>query len=125
MGFFSRWFNRKEASMSKPIQHTVTFDDEQILHVLADGRQEKVSWAELQNVVIVTTNGGPFLEEVFWVLSGENAGCLIPSSADGMGELLTRLQQLPDFDNEAVIAAMSSVENEKFPCWQRDEPSLQ
>ena len=36
-----------------------------------------------------------------------------------MNELLSRLQQLPGFDNEAVIKAMGSTNNAKFLCWKR------
>ena len=38
---------------------------------------------------------------------------------NGMKELLTRLQQLPGFDNGAVIKAMGSTKNDKFLCWKR------
>jgi len=29
------------------------------------------------------------------------------------------LQQLPGFDNAAVIAAMQSTDNQRFLCWER------
>ena len=87
---------------------------------MRDGKQETVLWSELQNVTIMTTDEGPFSDDVFWVLSGSETGCLVPSEAEGMKELLPRLQQLPGFDNEAVIRAMGSTGNEKFLCWRRN-----
>ena len=42
----------------------------------------------------------------------------MPQSADGADALLARLQQLPGFNNEAVIEAMSSADR-TFVCWKR------
>ncbi len=41
------------------------------------------------------------------------------SGACGAQDLLGRLQQLPEFDNEAVIAPSASTERRMFECWQR------
>jgi hypothetical protein len=97
----------------------VSFDDERIVRTLPDGTQEWVRWDDLQEVSILTTDEGPFIDDVFWILSGSATGCAIPSECDGMDTLLARLQTLPGFDNEAVIAAMASVQNARFACWRR------
>ena len=44
----------------------VTFDDERVTRTMTDGRVEQVRWADLREIVIVTTNEGPFVEDVFW-----------------------------------------------------------
>jgi len=98
---------------------TVTFDNERITRILADGKSEVVTWADLKTITIVTTDQGPFVDDVFWVLAGSASGCVLPSEAQGMKELLPRLQALPGFDNKAVISAMSSAQNAKFVCWSR------
>jgi len=86
-----------------------------------DGCSEHVAWDDLQAVIVQTTNDGPFLPDVFWILAGSSStsGCVIPQGATGESVLLERLQKLPSFDNEALTRAMSCTENEKFPCWQR------
>jgi hypothetical protein len=56
---------------------------------------------------------------VYWLLRGKTGGCAVGSEAEGMDGLLERLQQLPGFDNEAVIRAMGSTENATFVCWRR------
>src|SRR5688500_13620989 len=66
-----------------------------------------------------TTDAGPFAEDVFWVLHGAGPPLMVPQSARGSDALLAWLQELPVFDSEAVIAAMSSAGNERFPCWAR------
>ena len=103
----------------------VHFDDVTIMSTLASGGEtETVRWDDLQEVGIVTTDEGPVKEDVFWILLGANGRCAVPGAAEGMKELLDRLQKLPGFDNESVIRAMGSTENAKFVCWKRSsDPS--
>lgn len=82
-----------------------------------DGSQEKVAWEDLQKIEIITTDDGPFAADVFWLLHGSHSGCVIPQGATGHGELLERLQVLPEFDNGALIEAMGSTSNAVFACW--------
>ena len=98
----------------------VHFDAATITNTLAGrGETETVRWDDLQEVGIVTTDEGPAAEDVFWILLGANGRCAVPGGADGMKELLARLQQLPGFDNGAVIKAMGSTANANFLCWKR------
>jgi len=82
-------------------------------------RSESVTWAELTEVRIHTTAGGPFAEDVFFVLVGSDGGCVVPQGEVPAG-FLERLQALPGFDNEALIAAMSSTSENDFLCWSAD-----
>jgi hypothetical protein len=76
---------------------------------------------DLEEVGIVTTDEGPFKEDVFFLLlaADRKSGCVVPQSCDGAKELLERLQKLSDFDNQAVIDAMCSMSNARFLCWKR------
>ena len=115
MSLFDKLFGKRD-----PPRAGVSFDTEKVVHTLADGSVETVRWDGLKEVGILTTDEGPLLDDVIWMLLGDDGGgCAVPSETEGMQELLPRLQQLPGFDNEAVIAAMSSVENAKFVCWRR------
>ncbi len=102
-------------------QEAVSVDDGGVVRTMADGRTESVRWSELREVHIVTTDQGPFVDDVFWLLIGDQGGCAVPSEAAGYNELLHRLQELPGFDNHAVIAAMGCTDNDSFPVWQRGE----
>lgn len=98
----------------------VSFDEEEVVRTMPNGAQERVRWSDLSEVYIVTSDEGPFVDDVCWVLRGTTSGCLVPSEADGMEELLRRLQQLPLFNDEAVIKAMGCTSNATFPCWSRN-----
>lgn len=99
------------------IPSSVAFDDEKIVRTMTNGETEVVRWDELLSVEIFTTDGGPWSEDVFWILKGRTGGCAVPQGAQGSGELLKRLQDLPGFRNEVFIEAMGSTSNATFVCW--------
>jgi hypothetical protein len=43
----------------------VHVDDREVRHVLDNGKVECVAWDELEEVSILTTSDGPFLDDVF------------------------------------------------------------
>lgn len=97
---------------------TVTFNDNAIVRVRADGASDSIAWVDLHEVAIVTTEGGPLNEDIYWVLSdAAGSACAVSGAAAGSHRLLARLQELPGFDNEAVIEAMAS-RGGRFVCWQ-------
>lgn len=108
----------------KPQPATVTFDDEAVRYHRFDGQTETVRWSELQIVFIQTTDDGPFADDVFWVLGSAESNCVIPSETEGLSLLLERLQDLPGFNNDAVIQAMSCTENQTFVCWEHQDGTV-
>ena len=108
------------AARLEPESHfVVRLSDSEVVCERPDGTVERVGWDDLQKVEVVTTGDGPFAPDVFWVLHGRNGGCAIPQGATGDRQLLERLQVLPGFHNNAVIAAMSSTSDRRFLCWER------
>ena len=97
----------------------VRLSESEVVCERPDGKTERVSWADLQKVEVVTTGDGPFAPDVFWVLHGTDGGCAVPQGATGDRQLLERLQTLPGFDNGSFIEAMSSTSDRRFVCWQR------
>ena len=97
-----------------------TIDDRGVRRVLGSGKIEAVEWKDLVEVQIVTTDEGPFVDDVFYLLIGANdTGCVVPQEDPQIGALLERLQALPGFDNGKVIEAMGCSENARFVCWKK------
>ena len=111
-------FGQKSKPTAKR-NETVAFDDIKVTCAKHDGEQTTLHWSDLVEVSIFTSDGGPFMDDVLWVLSGETSVCLIPSEAEGANKLLAHLQKLPGFNNEAVIQAMGSTANAVFVCWSK------
>ena len=112
-------FRRKR----QPERVVITADS--VTRFRGDGVQESVRWDDLVEVGIITTDEGPWFEDVYWVLkaSDRKSGCAVPQCAEGSNKLLEALQKLPGFDNEAVIKAMGSTSNARFVCWRRTAQS--
>jgi hypothetical protein len=117
MGFLD-FFRRQRLAPSAP-GAVVEFDEEKVTCTRQGGLTESVRWADLRAVLIQTTPNGPAVDDLFWVLAAEGSGCVVPSEAQGCDRLLERLQQLPGFDNRAVILASQCTEEQTFLCWER------
>lgn len=95
----------------------IQMDDVGVRRVHGDTTVESVAWADLAAVDIRTTAGGPFAEDVFWLLSSQTGGGVAVPPGHMPEGLLERLQALPGFDNGALIEAMSCTSNQLFHCW--------
>jgi hypothetical protein len=97
----------------------LTIDDVGITRT-ARRLREHVAWVDITRVRIVTTDQGPQLEDVFFVVEGKNGeGCVVPHDLAVRGSLLEALQaRLDGVNHAAVIEAMLSVENRLFTIWE-------
>lgn len=103
-------------------QFIVRMDEAGIRCQRPDGTVERVAWAELEKVSILTTSDGPFLPDAFWVLQGGTGGCVIPWGANGGEELLHLIGQLPGFRHDKALSAGTS--DETIVCWEGSVPAM-
>lgn len=82
-------------------------------------------WKSVAEVWVVTTDTGPFSDDLFYVLlATDRRGQVIADSSAGP-EFVGRLQALPGFDNRAFTEAMTSTRNACFLCWRaRTQPGV-
>jgi len=110
-------------------EDTVVFDSAGVTRTLINGATESIAWDELAKVQILTTDEGPWSEDVYFLLSTEDGkrGCAVPQLSKGSQQLLERLMTLPGFDHEQVIEAMGCTSRKMFLCWERasevDQPA--
>jgi len=117
------WFRKIQGRLSARKKAVVTFDDLAVTCLRPDDTKEEVTRLELAAIEIVTTDAGPFIEDLFWVLHGDGHVCVVPQEASGCTKLSARLQTLPNFNHQALIDAMCCTSNSRFPLWQRDSES--
>lgn len=121
----TKWKSDIEKGVAEPprlvpeCHYVVRVEEVRVSCTDPQGQVESVEWEDVQKVEIVTTDTGPALPDVFWVLHGSATGCVIPQGATGEQELLDRLFKLPKFDLKNMIAAMACTENQRFVCWER------
>jgi len=120
MGFFN-FFKKKEnpLKLDPEFRVNVGFDDERIWCSCPGELDQALLWTELTGVAIKTTDEGPFAPDVFWILGAKDKVLVFPGGATGEQEMLSRLQQLPDFNNQAVISAAACADNNVFVCWEK------
>lgn len=119
MNWFQRIFTKQKVSTSQHLGK-IEIDSELVRFHHPDGEIHQIRWDELDEVGIVTTDEGPFVEDVFFMLlSKEQKGCAIPQGAEGNKALLSRLQMLPDFNIETLIEAMGCTSNRNFRLWKK------
>ena len=79
---------------------------------------ESIRWDQVEEITLVTTSDGPFLPDVWYVFTGDGAGCSVPSEAKGFDELWDIFRsRFPTIDYEAMIAA-GTYDDEKV-LWNR------
>jgi len=108
-----------EPRLRKPATETIQIDDSGVLRVEGAIR-EQISWNEVHEIRIITTDEGPYREDVFFVLiSADGKGCLVPHDAAVRTKLLEELQsRFANLDDDAVIRAMGSTSNNNFLIWK-------
>jgi hypothetical protein len=120
MGFFDFFRKNEKATKLDPESRVmVGFNDEKIWCTCPGAPDQAMLWTELIVVAIETTDEGPFAPDVFWVLGAKDKTVIYPGGATGDQEMLKRLQLLPGFNNEAVIAAAGCTDNNVFVCWEK------
>jgi hypothetical protein len=115
---------KARATGAAPDIAAVVVDQVGVRRRLPDGREEAVRWDDLVEVAIRTTPDGPWLEDVFFLLtSRDGGGCAVPHGEAVDRDLLRWLQALRGFDNEKVVEAMGCAEDAVFVCWRRPDPT--
>lgn len=100
----------------------VEVTESEIINTRPEGVIERVTFTDLQSVVIETNDTGPLGTDLWWILVGKVAasGCAFPGGATGEQQVIEALQQLPGFRFKQFTNAMSSTENAKFFCWEAE-----
>ncbi len=115
----NNFFERLAAKRRDARKSRLTSDEHAIVCLEPDDRRQEVRWDELSRVVVLTTDQGPFVDDVFWLLEGERSTCAFSNASLGVDLLLPRLCALPGFDAERLSLALLSTENARFVCWER------
>ncbi len=94
-------------------------DDSGFTEVLPDGRQcgKTHLWSDVLHVGILTTDDGPWFDDVFFVIRTKTGDLCIASEDAQAKNLLEQFGRLPGFQWEKVVEAMGSTNDASFACW--------
>lgn len=84
-----------------------------------DGKEEVFHFEDLTKITIITTDDGPFEPDVFWLLIFK-IPVLVPNDELVPGSLAIKdiLLDLPGFEYEKFIQAMTSTDNNVYELWE-------
>jgi hypothetical protein len=114
---------RRQRDRKAAAAATVYFsvDGDGVERRLADGREEAVTWDELNEVTLLVLPKGPWGDRVRFVLDGGGLrGCIVPRHVAIDGGLLDRLAALPGFDHRALAEALGQERTGSTVLWSRD-----
>ncbi|HEX6239865.1 MAG TPA: hypothetical protein VFZ61_03180 [Polyangiales bacterium] len=89
--------------------------------LVGPGAPAAIAWDQLVRIEIVTTDQGPFQEDVFWFfVNADGSACSIPGGEVDDG-VMGRVSALPGVHFDAIIQAMGSCEDARFLVWSQAE----
>jgi hypothetical protein len=111
-------------SLAKPrLTENILINDEELARELSDGTVERVRWQDLTRVTIVTTDQGPWFEDVFFVFEADSAGIVISHEWVERVKIFDWLKKkLSGVDFGQVIQAMACTDNATFLLWDAGKP---
>jgi hypothetical protein len=81
-------------------------------------RPVSVNIEEFDEIGVETTDQGPFVEDVFWILKVGDTRLRIGAPHPVFRELMERFGSLKGFDWQPFIEAQSCTDNRYFLCWR-------
>lgn len=109
----------------KPADHTeIILSDESIAMRNTSDGLKTISWDEISRITIVTTDHGPFIEDVFFVIEGSGSAMIVTHEDATRLNLMDALgSHLTGINYEQAIEAMTCTDNNSFVIFERDLPS--
>lgn len=76
--------------------------------------QAVVNWPDVGAVTMITTDKGPWEDDLFYHIAYSGGDLTLPSQAGGMEDWVGKLTALPGFDLDAYAQAIASAQNNSF-----------
>lgn len=106
----------------KPAEHVeILLSDESIgVRNLAQNATTELRWNEIDRITIVTTDQGPFFEDVFFAFEGRGIAIIVTHEDAVRLDLYEAIvAHLTGIDHEQAIAAMKCTDNNSFIMFER------
>jgi hypothetical protein len=106
-----------------PRQTCYEFDGETITASGPFAGRVSVRIEDIHEIGIETTDEGPFVEDVFWLINRETDELRIPQGSLVFTTLMERFRTLEGFDWKPFGQAMACTDCCYFLCWKRGASS--
>jgi hypothetical protein len=103
--------------------YIVTITDESVLVKHPKWGNESVLWKEVHTILLINTNEGPWLPDVWLTLVSNNSCCRIPLGAKGYEEVYNIVSKYEGFNFENAGKSMTCTDNAEFLLWTNNSPN--
>jgi hypothetical protein len=83
--------------------------------------REFVRWAEVREISIRTTSGGPWRPDLWLLFVGDTGGCSVPTGAAGFDAVFESLRRFHGFDFGCFLKG--GTDDAMDICWRRNRSS--
>lgn len=111
------WFTKKSPNHLRQIRFS--FDGQTITANGPLARKISVRVEDIKEIGVETTDTGPFVEDVFWLINRETDGLRIPQGSPVFEALMDYFGSLQGFDWKPFTEAMGCTDCRYFLCWRR------
>jgi hypothetical protein len=118
MGLFDKIFGKKKTFQPEE-NFVITITDEIVKIEHPKRKTEMVKWNDIKEIIMLNTDDGPWLPDVWMGLIGDEGGCLIPLGAKGYDDVFDIVSKYEGFDFESYIKSATCTENAQFLVWKK------
>ena len=97
----------------------ITVTDEFVKVEHPERETETLFWNDLEAVLLINTDSGPWLPDIWLMLAGNDSGCMIPHGTKGFEQVYDIVSKYKGFDFENVTRSMTSTDNAEFILWTK------
>jgi hypothetical protein len=117
MNLIQRLFNNRKPQPED--QYIVTITEETVSVYHPKWSNELVHWKNIHTALLINTDKGPWLPDVWLTLIDDNGKCMIPQGAIGFEQVYDIVSKFDGFDFENALKSMSCTDNAEFLLWTR------
>ena len=113
MGIFSSFFKKKKSKNLEDL-YEVEITNQFIQVIKPNGKIERISWIDIEEIKLQNTTEGPFLPDIWLILMGKNSVCSIPHGNKKYDEIYDIVSEYEGFNHKNVIKSMSCTDFESY-----------
>ncbi len=120
MNLFSNFFKTKNPPLTNQLP-LFSFNELGLSLQTKNNEKQTCLWAEVNKILIITTDEGPFVDDVFWVFQTAKGGIIVPSetAVDNDKKIMDCAKYFPNFNWEIALKSVTSAKNAEFVVWEQ------
>ncbi len=99
----------------------ITVNDDFVRVEHPDRKTLEVNWDDIEEIWLLNTDQGPFLDDIWLQLKTKDHSCYIPQGREGYNDVYDKVTQYPGFNFDNVILSMQTTTRAEFLLWTKPQ----